>query len=255
MTWLGKIMGGGVGFMFGGPIGALIGAALGHALFDDRMQMQRAESGSMNGLEQRQAVFFTAVFAMLGKIAKADGRICEHEIRVVQEFMRQRLNLDEAAKQFAIGLFNEAKDNDTPFEEYARQFGQIFSHDPRLRMLFYELLFNVAMADGQLHPAEDVLLRQAPAYIGLSDSVYETVKRQFAGNLSHHYAVLGLAEGADLAEVKKTYRKLASEYHPDKVIAKGLPEDFIEFAEGKFRDINEAYKAITEASRGKASSR
>jgi len=247
MSWFGKIMGGSVGFMFGGPIGALIGASLGHALIDDKVRMQRAEPGRMSGLEQRQAVFFTATFAMLGKIAKADGNVCELEIKVVQDFMRQRLNLDAAARQFAIGIFNEAKDNDTSFEQYARQFGQIFSHDPQLRMLFYELLFAVAMADGKLHPAEDVLLREAPAYIGLHGNVYETVRRQFVSDLSQHYAMLGLQDGADLAEVKKAYRKLASEYHPDKVVSKGLPDDFIEFAESKFRDINEAYESITKA--------
>jgi len=247
MSWFGKIMGGSVGFMFGGPIGALIGASLGHALLDDKVRMQRAEHGRMTGLEQRQAVFFTATFAMLGKVAKADGKVCEHEIKVIQEFMSQRLNLDAAARQFAIGLFNAAKDNDTPFEEYARQFGQIFSHDPQLRMMFYELLFTVAMADGELHPAEEALLREAPAHIGLHGNVYETVRRQFVSDLSHHYAMLGLQDGADLAEVKKAYRRLAGEYHPDKVIAKGLPDDFIKFAESKFRDINEAYESITKA--------
>jgi DnaJ like chaperone protein len=247
MSWFGKIMGGGVGFMFGGPIGALIGASLGHALIDDKVRMQRAETGSMSSLEQRQAVFFTATFAMLGKIAKADGKVCEHEIKVVREFMNTRLKLDPAAQQFAIGLFNQAKDNNTPFEDYARQFGQIFSHDPQLRMIFYELLFSVAMADGELHPAEDALLRASPVHIGLHSDVYETVKRQFVGSLSHHYAMLGLQDGADLAEVKRAYRKLASEYHPDKIVSKGLPDDFVEFAESKFREINEAYAAITKS--------
>lgn len=247
MSWFGKLMGGGVGFMFGGPIGALIGASLGHALLDDKIRMQRAETGAMSNLEQRQAVFFTATFAMLGKIAKADGKVCAHEIKVVQEFMRERLRLDAAAQQFAMGLFNEAKDNNTPFEAYARQFGQIFGHDPQLRMIFYELLFAVAMADGELHPAEDALLRAAPIHIGLHGNVYETVKRQFVSDLSHHYAMLGLQEGANLGEVKKAYRKLASEYHPDKVVSKGLPDDFVQFAESKFRDINEAYESITKA--------
>jgi DnaJ like chaperone protein len=184
---------------------------------------------------------------MLGKIAKADGKVCEHEIRVVRQFMSERLKLDAAARQFAIGLFNEAKDNDTPFEEYARQFGQIFSHDPQLRLMFYELLFTIAMADGELHPAEDALLRGSPVHLGLHGDVYETVKRQFVSDLSHHYAMLGLPDGADLSEVKKAYRKLASEYHPDKVVSKGLPDDFVEFAESKFRDINEAYQAISKS--------
>jgi len=245
MSWFGKILGGGVGFMLGGPLGALVGATLGHALLDERVRIAAGERGPLTGVEQRQAVFFTAVFAMLGKIAKADGRVCEQEIAAVRVFMTEQLRLPAAAQQFAIGVFNEAKDNDTPFEEYARQFGQVFTGDTALRTMFYQMLFSVAMVDGVLHPAEEALLRAAPVPLGLHPDIFDTVRRQFGYDLSHHYAVLGLADGADPAEVKKAYRRLAAEYHPDKVVAKGLPEDFTRFAEQKFKEINEAYVAIS----------
>lgn len=247
MSWFGKIMGGSVGFMFGGPIGALIGASLGHALIDDRTRSGLAETGRLSGQEQRQAVFFTATFAMLGKMAKADGRVCESEISVVRSFMHDKLQLDGPAQQFAISIFNEAKDNSTSFEDYARQFGQVFNHEPQLRMMFYEMLFTVALADDVLHPAEERILRAAPALLGLHGDIFETVRRQFVSDLSHHYAMLGLENNAAMADVKKAYRKLVSEYHPDKVISKGLPEDFVKFAEGKFREINQAYEAIVKA--------
>jgi DnaJ like chaperone protein len=242
MSWFGKIMGGSVGFMLGGPIGALVGASLGHTLIDGK-----AESGRMTSQEQRQAVFFTAMFAMLGKMAKADGKVCESEINIVRSFMRDKLRLDTAAQQFAMGVFNEAKDNRTPFEDYARQFGQIFQREQQLRMMFFEMLFSVALADGVLHPAEEKILRAAPPLLGLHGDIYDTVKRQFVNDLSHHYAILELEDGADMSAVKKAYRKLVSEYHPDKIISKGLPEDFIKFAEEKFREINEAYEAIKKA--------
>jgi len=247
MSWFGKIMGGSVGFMLGGPIGALIGVSLGHALIDDKARAGYVGQGRLTGQEQRQAVFFTATFAMLGKMAKADGHVCDNEINVVRSFMRDKLRLDATTQQFAMRVFNEAKDNQTPFEDYARQFGQVFQAEPQLRTMFYEMLFTVALADGVLHPAEEKILRAAPAMLGLHGDIYDTIKRQFVSDLSHHYAMLGLQDGADMAEVKKAYRKLVSEYHPDKVIAKGLPEDFIKFAEGKFRDINEAYEAIQKA--------
>lgn len=250
MSWFGKILGGGVGFMLGGPLGALIGATLGHALVDEKVRMERAESGPMSGVEQRQAVFFTAVFAMLGKIAKADGRVCEKEIAAVRVIMSEQLRLSPAAQQFAIGIFNEAKDNETPFDEYARQLGQVFADNASLRTMFYQLLFGVAMVDGVLHPAEEALLRAAPGPLGLHPDIFDTVRRQFGHDLAHHYAMLGLENGASLAEVKKAYRKLAAEYHPDKVVSKGLPEDFTRFAEQKFKEINEAYAAITKGSAG-----
>jgi DnaJ like chaperone protein len=247
MSWFGKIMGGSVGFMLGGPIGALIGVSLGHALIDDKTRAISAETGRFSGQEKRQAVFFTAVFAMLGKMAKADGRVCEKEINAIRRFMQDKMRLDTRTQQFAMGVFNEAKDNNTPFEDYARQFGQIFHSEQQLRMMFYEMLFTVAMADGVLHPAEEKILRAAPAMIGLHRDIYDTVKRQFVSDLSHHYAVLGLDSDADMSVVKKAYRKLVSEYHPDKIVSKGLPEDFLKFAEQKFREINEAYEAITKS--------
>ena len=247
MSWFGKIMGGSVGFMLGGPIGALVGASLGHALIDDKTRSGLVESGRLTGQEQRQAVFFTATFAMLGKMAKADGRVCENEINVVRSFMHDKLQLDGPAQQFAISVFDEAKDNSTSFEEYARQFGQVFQQEPQLRMMFYEMLFTIALADDVLHPAEEKILREAPVLLGLHADVFTTVKRQFVNDLSHHYAVLGLENDAEMADVKKAYRKLVSEYHPDKVVSKGLPDDFIKFAEEKFREINEAYEAIQSA--------
>jgi DnaJ like chaperone protein len=249
MTWFGKIMGGSIGFMLGGPIGALIGASLGHAMIDDRSRAGLVEQGRMSGQEQRQAVFFTATFAMLGKMAKADGRVCDEEISAVRSFMQDKLRLDATAQQFAVSVFNEAKDNSTPFEDYARQFGQVFSNEPQLRTMFYEMLFSLALADGVLHPAEEQILRSAPPLLGLHAGIFDTVKRQYGGDLSHHYAMLGLENGADMVEVKRAYRKLVREYHPDKVVSKGLPEDFVKFAEQKFREINEAYEAIMKANR------
>ncbi|MDH3998525.1 MAG: TerB family tellurite resistance protein [Desulfuromonadales bacterium] len=247
MSWFGKLMGGSVGFMFGGPIGALVGVSLGHALIDDKVRAGYAERGNLTNQEQRQTVFFTVTFALLAKMAKADGRVCESEIAAVRCFMQDKLRLNSALQQFATTVFNEAKENNTPFEEYARQFGEVFQADPQIRMMLYEMLFTVALADDVLHPAEDAMLRAAPGLLGLSGKSYETVRRQFVSDLSHHYAMLGLEDGASQTEVKKAYRKLANEYHPDKVIAKGLPEDFVEFAEGKFREINEAYEAISQA--------
>lgn len=247
MSWFGKIMGGSVGFMLGGPLGAVLGATLGHAFIDDKARSGYALSGRMTGQEQRQTVFFTATFAMLGKMAKADGQVCQNEIDAVRSFMRDKMRLDAATQQFAIGVFNQAKNDNTPYQDYARQFAQVFQNEAQLRMMLYEMLFSVALADGVLHPAEEQMLREAPGLLGLPGNVFDTVRRQHVSDISHHYATLGLANGADSAEVKKAYRKLVSEYHPDKIIAKGLPEDFTKFAEGKFREINEAYEAITKA--------
>ena len=241
MSWIGKMFGGGIGMMLGGPLGAILGATIGHSLFD---QKQTTTRGSFSDLERKQAVFFTAIFAMLGKMAKADGVVSKEELQVVEQFMTHNLQLDANARQFAIGVFNEAKDTDTPFAAYARQFAEVFNHEPQLRNMFYELLFTLAMADGVLHPAEDQLLKTAPGLLNLPTDLYESLRQRFVKDLAPLYAILGLSETATDAEVKKSYRKLATEYHPDKIIAQGLPEDFEKFAEDKFRQINEAYESV-----------
>ena len=240
MSWIGKIFGGSIGLMLGGPLGAILGATIGHTMIDQK----NVSGGMFSDLERKQAIFFTAMFAMLGKMAKADGVVTRDELGVVERFMEQNLRLDSQARQFAIGIFNEAKDSDVAFEAYARQFGQVFYNEPQLRQMFYELLFMLAMADGVLHPEEDRLLKVSPGLLNLPAGVYESLKRRLVRDLAPQYAVLGVAESAADAEVKKAYRRLASEYHPDKIISQGLPEDFQQFAEEKFKEINEAYESI-----------
>ena len=241
MSWIGKILGGGIGLMLGGPLGAILGATIGHSLID---QQPGTAPGRFSVLEQRQAIFFTAMFAMLGKMAKADGVVSKEELKVVEQFMQHNLRLDAEARKFAIGIFNEAKETDVPFGAYARQFSEVFSHEPQLRNMFYELLFTLAMADGVLHPAEDKLLKSAPGLLGLPSGLYDSLRRRLVKDLLPFYAMLGVSETATDAEVKKAYRKLATEYHPDKIMAQGLPEDFHQFAEDKFKQINEAYESI-----------
>ena len=241
MSWIGKIFGGSIGLMLGGPLGAILGATIGHSLVD---QHQKNNRGSFSDLEQKQALFFTAIFAMLGKMAKADGVVTKDELNVVNQFMTHNLQLDARARQFAIGIFNEAKDSSDSFNAYASQFGQVFYHEPQLRQMFYEMLFTLAMADGVLHPEEDKLLRSAPPLLNLPDGTYELLHKRLVKDLAPLYAILGISENVADSEVKKAYRKMANEYHPDKIIAQGLPEDFQKFAEDKFIQINEAYESI-----------
>jgi len=241
VSWIGKIFGGSIGLMLGGPLGAILGATIGHTLID---QQAKTYPGSFSDLERKQAVFFTAIFAMLGKMAKADGVVTRDELDVVEHFMRENLRLDTNARRFAVGIFNEAKDSDAPFEAYAQQFGAVFNGEPQLRQMFYELLFRLAMADGVLHPAEERLLKITPELIGLPGSLFEMLRRQLVKDLAPLYAMLGVEVSASNQEVKKAYRKLATEYHPDKIIAQGLPDDFQKFAEDKFKEINSAYEEI-----------
>jgi DnaJ like chaperone protein len=253
VSWLGKILGGGLGLILGGPLGALLGAAAGHAFIDQGLSGAR-----LSTTERRQTAFFVAVFAMLGKMAKADGRVSPQEIAVVEAFMRDNLRLGSDARKLGISVFNEAKTDETPFVDYARQAGKMFANEPDLCLLLFQVLYALAMADGELHPQEDRLLKEALRPLGLRASVYEDLRggkrtRRAPGKavLAEYYEVLGISAEATDTEVKKAYRRAAREFHPDTVIAKGLPEEFVKFAEEKFKQVGAAYEAIM-ADRAKA---
>jgi DnaJ like chaperone protein len=196
-------------------------------------------------VETRQAIFFASTFAMLGKMAKADGRVSDAEIQVVNQFIRTRLGVDERARQFAINIFNEAKSNNTPFSAYARQFGEQFIQEREMRVMLFELLFELAMADGTLHPAEEALLEEALGPLGLSRDLYEELRGKKPG-VGHLYTLLGVTSDASDAELKQAWRNAVRDFHPDRIVSKGLPDEFTKFAEEKFQEVNDAYETIME---------
>jgi len=228
----------------GGPLGAILGAGLGHTLLDQNPGAA-PRTVRLSPRETRQTVFFTATFAMLGKMAKADGAVSPEEIQVVERFMTERMNLDAGARQLAVRIFNEGKTNGTPFSAYATQFGQVFAQEPEMRRMLFELLHSLAIADGSLHPEEDRLLREALGPLRLDPGSYESLRKSVP-DLASQYAVLGCSPDATDEEIKKAYRKACRDFHPDTVVSKGLPEEFVKFAETKFKEINAAYEAVRE---------
>lgn len=260
MGWLSGIIGGGIGALLAGPFGAIIGAAIGASLGRDHL----AANGRLLGGGRRvaeadrlQALFFTAAFSMVGKLAKADGRVCEDEIAAIRRISREVLGLDEQTRRFAIEVFNQSKQSPQSFADYAREFGAVFGRQPDLCNFMLSFLFEVAMADGILHPEEERMLRQAKESFRLSDSIFQSLHARYVGHqpagatsLAKHYELLGVPETASLAEVKKAYRQKAIEFHPDKIEGKGLPPEFMKFANDKLAEINAAYDAITKVRNG-----
>jgi len=256
MGLIGSLFGGAVGFAIGGPIGAIAGAAIGHGL------SARGER-QLDAHERAQASYFISVFSMLAKMARADGVVTQHEIDVVQRFMRDEFTLDSDAERAAVEVFRAAKDSPVGFSEFAQQFHDTFSNDPEVLHSMLDLLVRVAMADGQLHPGEEQLLAEAAAIFGIDAQQAQFIFAQHGAHggarqsrsgsratppppptSSAPYDVLGIEPGASDADVKSRYRKLVTEFHPDKIIAKGLPDEFVKFAEQRFREIQEAYETI-----------
>jgi DnaJ like chaperone protein len=253
MGWISGIIGGGVGAMIAGPLGAVIGAAIGANIGGGGRQLQQRGGFHLNQNEQRQALFFTAAFSMVGKLAKADGRVCPDEIAAIKKISKEALGMDEQTRQFAINIFTQAKNNTEPFSSYARQFGDLFAHDQQLCNFMMSFLFQVAMADGALHPQEEALLLEAKTAFRLPESLYQSLRSRFVGHhstavsLQKHYENLNVTSAATTAEIKKAYRKKASEFHPDKIEGKGLPPEFIKFANDQLAEINASYEAVISA--------
>ena len=181
---------------------------------------------------------------MLGKMAKADGKVTQVEIKIVEGFMRDHLRLDKQARMFAINIFNRAKDDAYPYSQYASEFSRHFQNDQNMRMVLFEMLFQVAAADGTVHHAEEHLLEETVRYLNIPHHLFEELKARLAPSADPAYVVLGLTPEATDAEVKKAYRAKVMEFHPDKIVSKGLPEEFLKFAEEKFKEVNEAYETI-----------
>ena len=237
MSIWGGITGGLLGFVVLGPIGALVGSVIGSNL------SSRSRRRKPNNFDQ-QVAFFAALFACLAKIAKADGRVDEAEIKKIEEIISSKLNLNKEHRHFAINIFQKAKDDDVSFEAYASNLYQVLSSSPNSLLVFYEMLFELALADGVLHPNEDELLKQIPRIFRFDENVYESLYEKFVDKTNDYFKTLGVNKNATFNEIKKAYLKKRKEFHPDTLIGKGLPEEFIEKAKEKFIEIQEAYEEL-----------
>jgi DnaJ like chaperone protein len=248
--WWGKIIGAFLGLMRGGISGAILGAFIGH-------MADRFFAGLSGGSGTRQ-VFFRALFSTLGHVNKADGRVTKAEISAAEALMdRLQLTPDERAR--AIRYFEQGKEPGFSLEQALREFAQhtMMRHD--LRQMFVEILLDGASADGTINRAEQAVLARVCRALHIPAELYAAMlnarhsgggqyRRQQASNrrlpIQQAYATLGIKESAPDAEVKKAYRKLVKQYHPDKLVSRGLPEEMMEKAKARVREINGAYDQI-----------
>ncbi|MBL4682013.1 MAG: TerB family tellurite resistance protein [Pseudomonadales bacterium] len=242
MSWMGKILGGGLGFMFGGPLGAVLGATAGHHAFDK----EGGGGGLFSALENKQTIYFTATFSMLGKLAKADGTVSREEIAIIDRVMRENLRLSPDARKFAVQIFNAAKDSNATFESFAQQFYEEFGRSEAVLTSIIDLLLLVAHADHDMGPEEEEMILSAVKIFRLEQQ-YQQIRSRFSGipdDINRHYAILGAKRGDDFKGIKKKYRKLAMEYHPDRIQANGMAPELAGAAEEKFKEIQNAFDMV-----------
>ncbi len=260
MSWWGKFLGGTFGYLLGGPLGAVLGAALGHN-FDKGMGNIR-EQFDPGAQERVQTVFFTTLFSVMGYLAKVDGRVSEDEIRQAREVMH-RMNLNEQMQRTAVSLFNQGKEPDFPFMDVLEQFRKECHRRRNLMQMFVEILLHAAYADGSVHPAERQVLETVARQLGFSgpelqhlEALVRNAQHFGAGGfgggapasaqdvLREAYEILGVSETASDAEVKKAYRRLMNQHHPDKLVSKGLPEEMMKLATEKTQEIKKAWELV-----------
>tara|TARA_B100000405_G_scaffold274995_1_gene216111 strand:- start:109 stop:843 length:735 start_codon:yes stop_codon:yes gene_type:complete len=230
-------IGGMIGFTLGGPIGGILGAIIGSKLSD-------GDEPKLSNNQKNQAAFFTALFACFAKIAKADGRVSKEEITKVDQFIKERFNFPSDQRAFAIQIFNHAKDDRNSFEAYAHQLASLLESNPASLVMFYELLFELSMADGYLDKAEEALLNSAIKIFDIDPHLFEINKKKFGANLADAYSVLGVDQSMSFDEIKKTYQRKRKEFHPDTLISKGLPDELLDKAKKKFIEIQAAFEEI-----------
>jgi DnaJ like chaperone protein len=263
MSWWGKAVGGAFGFLLGGPLGALLGMALGHQ-FDHGFQgLVADESTSQADMERIQAAFFTSTFSVMGHLAKADGRVCEDEIDMAKRVMQQ-MQLNDRQRQAAIKLFNEGKHSSFILDDVLRQFRKETHRRTNLIQMFLEIQVYAAFADGLLHEKEEELLQHIFRMLGFSRFDYERIigriqAEMHLGSRQQHgrsaasqttmsdqdaYAILGVDRNVSDKEIKRAYRRLMNQHHPDKLVSKGMPEEMIKIATEKTHKIRAAYDQI-----------
>ena len=237
MSIWGKILGGAAGLAIAGPIGALIGAIAGHAV--DRYRAIQIEEG---GADPTKSIAFTiGVIVLSAKMAKADGVVTRDEIDAFKQIFR----VPPQETENVAKVFNQARRDSGGFEPYARQLAGMFRDNPMVLEEVLNCLAYVAHADGTLHPAEKQYLHSVSMIFALDGAAFErATATKLDAEAANPYQLLGVTREAPNKELKSAYRTLVRENHPDRLMAQGVPEEFIEVANKKLAAINAAYETV-----------
>jgi DnaJ like chaperone protein len=252
----GKIVAGALGLLLGGPIGLLVGLFIGHSF--DKGLVKTLQFGSPENIERIKTSFFETTCLLLGYLAKADGRITQQEIDHTEAlFSQMALTGDQRTR--AKTLFRKGASAEFSLEETIASFLSSCGPQKQLQQTLLLFLISLALADQTIDQTEHEALQKIASLMGFSVAQLEQLLRmvqaqgqfhaggagQSSGtSLNDAFGALGVSETASDKEVKRAYRKLMSQNHPDKLIAQGVPEDMIKIATEKSQDISGAYDMI-----------
>lgn len=238
MSLWGKILGSTAGLVTGGPIGGLIGFVLG-AVIDEGVDAVVPKANAT-----RQIAFTIGVIALAAKMAKADGRVTQNEV----EAFKAVFKVPASEMKNVARVFDRARQDTAGYQSYAKQIASLMQGNRVVLQDLMDALFFIALADGHIHPKEIVFLKQVAEIFGFSPGEWHDMKNRYMGpDTDNPYSILGVSPDIDHASLKSRYRDLVRDNHPDRLLAQGVPPDFIAVATRRAAEINAAYDAILES--------
>lgn len=268
MAWWRKVVFGTIGLSLGGPLGGLIGLAIGHAYdikseteSDEQQATEVAEDDATLSQEQVQLLFFVTTFSVMGALAKVDGRVTRDEIALVEQAINE-FDFIPDQRRLAIELFNEGKAPGFDIWGTIRQFKKQCPRSRSLHKTFLGIQIQLALSDGQIHPDELNMLQRIAGHFGISVNEFSAMlaREKQTYSRKHHpeqestadtvqgaYRILGVKPGDSDDEVKRAYRRCMNQHHPDKLVARGLPEEMLAAATEKTKEIQRAWALIKQA--------
>jgi len=241
MGWLGKVIGGGLGFIFGGPAGAALGAAAGHYAIDG--------GDGPSDQEQQQINFLICLLGSIAKFAKVDGVINRAEVQFIDNFIRSELGFEGEMRQAAIDTVNGAKDDEYTPADYFSAFAQLVNYDLETCQTLICLFHSLALCDGELKSSEIKALRIAEAALRLPSGTVDQLLESSGHcdiDIEACYELLSCTPDMSDNQIKQEYRKCCMKFHPDYLNSKELPAEFIAFANEQMTKITSAYNSIME---------
>ena len=235
MSWWTSVLGGALGYMIGGPLGAMLGVAFAGNLSKGKSNFRGSASDYRPGDQQRvQAAFFSSVFSVMGYIAKVDGKVSKSEILLAQQVM-QHMQLSEDMQKAAKELFNQGKQKYFNLDEVLEQFRTESHRRTHLVRMFLEIQIQATYADGVFDDKEYDALKYIAQKLRFPIHELERLIQQFSVasgkssklTIDDAYVILGADKSLTDKELKRAYRRLLAQHHPDKLVAKGLPDEMI----------------------------
>ncbi|RDI60671.1 DnaJ like chaperone protein [Microvirga subterranea] len=228
----GKLGGAGIGLALGGPIGALLGGVAGHMLVD--------REGAPFGRPPRDVLFTMGLVALSAKMAKADGIVVDREIKAFEQVVEVPAEEHDRVSR----LFRLAMETTDGFEAYAQQIADAFKDEPALLEDVLDGLFHIAKADEAVHEAEFAYVKDVATIFSFSQQDFERIAARHVRLADDPYLILNASRDMSDDELKRHYRKLVAENHPDREIARGLPPEAVKIATERLATINAAWERI-----------